>query len=58
MVLSMVRMLSQFLDYSLPCGATLCCNGKSFPDFKQKAHWDCTGQFRLKNQELVKQVYF
>ena len=26
-------MLSQLLVDSLPCGATLCCSGKLFPDF-------------------------
>ena len=41
-------MLSQLLVDSLPCGATLCCSGKLFPDFKQEAHWDCTGEFLLK----------
>ena len=41
-------MLSQLLVDSLPCGATLCCSGKLNPDFKQEAHWDCTGEFLLK----------
>ena len=34
-----------FLILQISCGATLCSSDKSFPDFKQEAHWDCTGEF-------------
>ena len=31
---------------------------KSFPDFKQEAHWDCTGEFLLKSRNCYNKFSF